>query len=366
MRPSRDALRWGLGSWAVLFLLSALGALASEALFDAGPLVFPPNYSPPPDGSWLRSDALWYLKIAEQGYGDTAGTYAFLPLFPLLIRALSPLFGPAVAGLVVASVACAAGLVLLFAFVEQFSGIANARVATVGMAVLPTAFFYVAPYAEPLLLATGAGALLAAISGRNLLAGILGALAALSRPFGVLLAIPLAGMSSGSLRTRWIGPAGPVLGALGWMIWVGAQSGDPTAALSIQSVWQRRLSWPHITLVDAVRSVSDWAGSGMARYFLLDLAAAVFVMLLIAGTVVLLRRKGVPLAVFGAVTFLAVLSSSFPPRPLLSLPRFVLAFFPLSVALGLIPKRLRIPVGVASAGGLVLASALFVASRPIF
>lgn len=326
----------------------------------------PPNYSPPPAQSlWLRSDSLWYLKIAEQGYGD-APTYAFLPMFPLLIRGLSPVFGPATSGLVIANLACAIGMVLLFGFVEKIAGIANARPAVVGMAMLPTAFFFVAPYAEPLLLATGAGALLAAVNRRSLLAGILGALAALTRPFGVLLAIPLFGLSSGSWRIRWIGPAGPLLGGLGWVAWVAASTGDLTAAVSIQSVWQRRPTWPHMTLINAVRATLDWSGSGLARYFLMDLAAAIFVILLIAGTVILLREIRTPLAAYGVVTLLAVLSSSFPPRPLLSLPRFVLAFFPLSVGLGLVPKRLRIPFGAVSAAGLLLASALFVASRPIF
>src|SRR3712207_2061531 len=34
-----------------------------------------------------RWDAVWYLRVADSGYGDSAPRAAFFPLYPLLVRA---------------------------------------------------------------------------------------------------------------------------------------------------------------------------------------------------------------------------------------------------------------------------------------
>ena len=69
---------------------------------------------------------------------------------------------------------------------------------------------------------------------------------------------------------------------------------------------------------------------------------------------------------YGALAILAPLSSPFPGRPLLSFPRFVLALFPLFVGVAAIPKRLRLPLAVVSAGGLAWGTAMYVGARPLF
>src|SRR5919205_1206428 len=40
-----------------------------------------------------RWDSVWYLTIADSGYGGSTARAAFFPLYPLLVRALGTVFG---------------------------------------------------------------------------------------------------------------------------------------------------------------------------------------------------------------------------------------------------------------------------------
>ncbi|MGI8426297.1 MAG: hypothetical protein ACR2FO_04305 [Actinomycetota bacterium] len=385
---NKAALKWGIGCWAALRVVASAGAWYSVNYLRMNPAVQTPGYTPPVVrggfaevllGPWLRQDALQYLKIATEGYHDTA-SLAFYPAFPLLTGGLAKLVGnELIAGLVVANLACLVGFVLLFAFVEKAAGISAARSAVGGLAVFPTAFFLVAPYGEAVLLAAGAGALLAALTGRPVLAFFLGVVAALSRPFGVLLFLPLLAIAFGSdKKTRWLAPAGPLVGIAVWIGFAGFVAQDPWAAFSVQANWQRAPEFFPVTLVNGFTYWRKSIGSGFENYFLLDLAAAIFALGILPAAARIYRSgsgnqmdRGQRMLTWGMVAYgLAVLivatSSPFPPRPLLSLPRFALALFPLFAAFGLVHHRVRIPLAAASAGGLFIATAVYVASRPLF
>jgi hypothetical protein len=378
---TRAAWAWGAGAWLVLRLVSTFTAAASTAWLRAGPTVPVPGYAPPElswiterlAGVWLRADALWYLSVATGGYTDP-GTYAFLPAFPMAVRTVTPLAGgnELVAALVVANAACLLGFVLLYRFVDGLLGPGAARVTVAGLALFPTAFFLVAPYGEPVLLAAGAGALLAAQRGRWGLAAVAGAVAALSRPFGVLLALPLAGLAVGRGRRAWAAPAGPLAGAAAWASFVAAELGHPLAALQVQETWQRVTAAPWATVSDAVRAWWGYHSTPLGPYFLLDLGALAFAAALTLAAVAVLRRRGARaplvagLAGYAALVVLLPLASPFPGRPLLSFPRFALALFPVFAGYVLVPPRFRLPLALLSAGGLAWATALYVAARPIF
>jgi hypothetical protein len=377
----RDAWVWGVGAWMLLRVVTTGAALASSLWIRGGSTVPVPGYATPElsgladrlAGVWLRADALWYLRVATGGYTDT-GTFAFLPAFPMAVRVLRPLFGgnELLAGLVVANAACVLGFVFLYRFVETLLGADGARVTVAGLAVFPTAFFLVSPYGEPVFLAAGAGALLAAQRGRFGLAGVAGALAALSRPFGSLLALPLAGLVWKKGGRAWPAPAGPLAGGAVWAAFAAVRLGDPLGALSVQSTWQRAAGAPWSTVADAVRTWWSYRGTALGPYFLLDLAMVAFAVALTIAAVVALRRRNIAapvvaaLASYAALVVLLPLCNPFPGRPLLSFPRFALALFPVFPGYALIPPRFRLPLGVLSAVGLGLATAMYVAARPIF
>src|SRR5262245_30805687 len=50
-----------------------------------------------------RWDSVWYLRIADSGYGESAPRAAFFPLYPLLVRGVATLFGGSHAALLVAA-----------------------------------------------------------------------------------------------------------------------------------------------------------------------------------------------------------------------------------------------------------------------
>jgi hypothetical protein len=378
-----QAIRWGSAAWIALRLLTMVGVFALRFL-EPSPIVEVPGYRAPElsgiaadfAGPWLRADALWYLKIATGGYRPDDGTLAFFPAFPALTWLLNLTVGnEAIAGLLAANVASWAGLILLYALVRRLADSGAAATTVWAVAVFPTAFFFVAPYGEPVLLAAGSAALLLALRGRSFGSFIAGFVAALSRPFGAAIAVPLAAISAKTSGAgRWVAPLGPVAGLAAWTAFAWRLTGDPLGALKIQGNWQRRPTPFWETLFQGFLSWREWAGTELGGYLLFDLAATVFGLVLIPLVVVALRRLGgreagkigYGLAGYGVAVMGLALSLPFLPRPLMSNPRFVLALFPLFVGLVVLPPKLRIVLLAGSAAGLVLATVVFLAGRPLF
>lgn len=378
-----QAIRWGSAAWIALRLLTML-AVSALRFLEPGPNVEVPGYRPPAlsgianevAGPWLRADALWYLKIATSGYRPDDGSLAFFPAFPALIWLVNLAVGnEAIAGLLVANLASWAGLILLFAFVSRLVGPGAAAATVCAVALFPTAFFFVAPYGEAVLLVAGSAALLLALRGRTVGSFFAGFVAALSRPFGAAIALPLAAMSANSAGARrWIAPLGPVAGLAAWAGFTWRLTGDPLALMRIQGNWLRRPVPFWDTLFQGFVSWRRWAGTELAGYLLFDLAATLFGLMLIPLVVVALRRlrglqargAGYGLAAYGVAVMGLSLSLPFLPRPLMSNPRFVLALFPLFVGVVLVPPKLRAILLAASAIGLVFAAVVFLAGRPLF
>lgn len=374
---------WGAGAWLILRLVTTLAVTFSTSQLDAGPTVAVPGYRPPEMSGaveilaapWLRSDSLWYLKIATQGYRGSDSTLAFFPAYPALVAALTSVFpNELVAGLIVSNFATLAGLVLLFRFIERTVNERAARAAVVGLAVFPTAFFFVAPYAEAVLLAAGAGALLASSAGRPWIAFFTGAIAGASRPFGVLITIPMAAViwSRPTEKSRsWPAALGPIVGLAAWVAYAAYITGDLMAAVNVQTSWQRSPVFFGETLWLGVSAWRRFAATEFGPYMLFDLVATLFGISLIPLSAYAARRSGLRrlgpgLAIYGAVALLAPLSLPFLGRPLLSNPRFVLALFPLFVAYALIPRQARIPLALLTAAGLFIGTSVFIAARPLY
>jgi hypothetical protein len=142
-------------------------------------------------GVWIRWDAGWYLSVAERGYWyDAVGqsNVAFFPLFPLLIRAVGGVTGnPMVAGLVIANLAALGAAIALWTWVREEAGAAAAGRAVLWLAVFPFSFFFQTIYAESLFFLLVTLAFIAGRRGYWPAAGLLGGLAAATRPMGILL-----------------------------------------------------------------------------------------------------------------------------------------------------------------------------------
>lgn len=373
-----------MAAWLILRLITLAGAWYSSTNLVPGPNVEVAGYATPeltgPVAElvrpWLRADALWYLKISTQGYRPDDGTLAFFPALPAVVWALDSVMGnEAWAGVLAANLATLAGLIMLFAFLARAVHAQAAKAAVVGFVLFPTAFFLMAPYGESMLLMSGAGALFAAQVGRHRWSFVAGVVAGISRPFGAAIALPVAAIvaARSSGKQRWLAPAGPIVGLALWGTYMWQLTGDPLALVHVQGTWQRVPQAFWNTLWAGFQFAERYAGSEFAGYAQFDLAAALFGLALVPAIFFTLRRNGAEsrwlggaLAAYGLATLAIPLSLPFLPRPLLSVPRFVLALFPLFAGMVLLPRGFRWALAVASAAGLFIGTAVFLAGRPLF
>jgi hypothetical protein len=165
------------------------------------------------------------------------------------------------------------------------------------------------------------------------LAGVTGALAAATRNVGVLLILPLAveaflqHRERGDLlvpRLLWSGAV--AVGTIAYLGFWQAFGGDVLAPLHQQATWQREATFPLVTGVSGTREAFKWIGIYPGGYHLLDW---LLVVPAIAAAVWVTIRSRPTFAVYTWASLLAPLSLVFAPRPFMSLPRFLLAVFPL-------------------------------------
>jgi len=348
-------------------------------------------------------DGLWYTMIAEQGYGDWSPKAAFWPLFPWTMRGLSSLAGlaPEVAGYLIANICFVVALMFLYRLVALDFDEGLARRTLWAIALFPTALFFSAVYTESPFLMLSVGALLAARLRHWWLAGLLGALAALTRSYGVFLVLPFAvlflqqyGLYVRDFIPRGVAVAMPVLGPIAFGSHLERVQGNWRAFIDVQNQWNRTSALPWETFRCAIEGCTlrltqygqtrDWLVEGadwgwlralrdtpswslivsqswrkwVADSDTLELVCTVlFVALAIIGLKVLPLYQSVWL-IPGLVIPLLQPSTV---HPLMSMPRFGLTLFPIFVVLAWLfrPRLLSVPAAVISAALLVLLTVQF-------
>jgi hypothetical protein len=375
---SREGIRYSLTVFLALRVgLLILGLVAVELFPPLKPVSVPGwRAHPLPDPGWQnaftsfeRFDALWFLRIASTGYRIGDGSAAFFPLYPLAIRAVSWVVGghPFGASLLVSNAAIACGLCVVYALTASERSIATARRTVLLVALFPTSFFFFAPYSESLFLLLAATTYWAARSRRWAAAGAAGALAAVTRNVGIMLA-PALVVEAFHQRAEGRGSVLPGLGAavavglgtLAYLAYWWAKVGDWLAPVDQQANWQRTFSWPWATLVDGTRDAFRYLGAANGGYWLIDWLIVVPV---VGASVFALLRYRPSYSVYLWGGLVIPLSFVFADRPLMSMPRFVLPLFPAFWALAELTERWRIPeraVAAVGAAGLGLLVVLFV------
>ena len=332
-----------------------------------------------------RWDAVWYLRIADDGYTGGADT-AFFPLYPLLVRALVFPFASEGALLVsayVVSLGCFAGALWLLqrlVALELGRPVAHATVWLV--ALFPAALYFGAPYSESLFLLVSVGAFYAARTGRWAWAGTLAALATATRSAGVVLVVPLALMwleSRPRPRRGVLAIALAPLGLAAYALYLGVEHGDALAFVDAQEVWHRDFAGPFVGVWDG--AVAAWDGirqlaSGSRETVYFEAAAGDpfrvaainvllfgFLVFAVVAAVGALRRLPRAYGAYAVAALALPLSYPVGPQPLMSLPRFLSVLFPLFVWLAVVSEERgrTLHVASASAVGLGLFTAQFAA-----
>jgi Mannosyltransferase (PIG-V) len=353
----------------------AFGRAPDTAGFDPAGLTAPFGYF----GNLLaapfaRWDSVWYLAIAQGGYGHQVARTAFFPLYPLMLRGLGVVIGSdLIAGVLISLAAFGIALVLLYELVCLELDSERARVTVMLLAFCPMAYFFSAVYSESVYLALSVGCILAARRGRWAWAGLLGGIAATSRNSGIVLIVPVVllflygpradrpgGDSPGrrSLRGRlhWLLPRYALTPQIAWALlipaglgayvgWLALKSGNGLAPFHAQQVWFRHFAGPFggvwdgaVAAWDGLRQLLhgppppiyfDKAGGNALTVAGQNLMLFAFLGLGVIGAIGVLRR--LPIAYGGYVLASLAMPLSYPvsPQPLASLPRYEVVLFPL-------------------------------------
>jgi hypothetical protein len=270
-----------------------------------------------------------------------------------------------------------------------------ARLAVMVSAFAPMAFYLSAVYSESLYLALSVGVFWCARHGRWALVGLLGALAGATRSAGIVLLVPVLILylygpredrlpdfpAARRLRPRyrvrrelaWI--AALPLGVGLYMAYLGFSGGDPLLPFHAQDVWSRHFAGPYLAVWDGTKAAFEalrqllslqrrhvyFPAAGGSPFVVATHNLMLFGFLLAAIPAIVGVLRRLPLA-YGAYVLAALaLPLSYPAsaQPLMSLPRFELVLFPLSMWIAArlaASPRARAPAFVVS----VLALMLFV------
>ena len=171
----------------------------------AQPIVANPRLSRFPDMlymMWVHFDSGFYLTIARNGYWSAhtlhgQSNWGFFPFYPLVIHLIAFPFGSdwstyQIVGILVSNAAALVAAYYLYKLTtEEFNTTIAAR-AVFYLGLFPMSFYLSAVYPESLFLALAIACIYYARLRRWWWAGLLGALATLTRPEGVLLIVGMA------------------------------------------------------------------------------------------------------------------------------------------------------------------------------
>ena len=356
-----DRIRPWLGLVLLSLLVKVVLVTLTLAEFGAGP-----DPLTALGRAWDHWDAQHYLYLATHGYsatGDARNLIAFFPLYPALISAIAATGLPArTAALLISNVAGVVAAILLYEIaaapgVERAAALAAPGVERAAVSprqdlrenaafraaaffiVFPTAYFLLVGYTEALFCALAFGAVLAARRQRWLFAGLLGGLAAAARLTGLaLLPFLLIELfyARHALRAVWQAVVAPVLIVLGFLTYLLTNLlvlGDAFAFISVQRQhWSHSLSAPWVGFADAIRGIGwrvPWekltvgggeVAGGIAAY---------------ATTTLSWLRLRPSDAAYGTVLTVMVTFLPF----WLSIPRYLLAMYPMFLLVGRISYR---------------------------
>lgn len=185
---------YGFVAYLSSFAERAFELPACTAILQTHHSILPPAIQRVLLDPWVRWDTCYYFDIAANGYDWSAGTVAFHPLYPMLVRAVSVLTGGDVAlamlvlGILIPAALCAV-LTRYVSEVHEDAVLGN----WVGWAAMlaPVSFVVFAFMTEGLFILLAVATLWALHRRKWLVAGALGCLATLTRQQGVVLMLPI-------------------------------------------------------------------------------------------------------------------------------------------------------------------------------
>ncbi|MDE3102310.1 MAG: hypothetical protein KGJ98_08750 [Chloroflexota bacterium] len=335
----------------MLFIAAAVWATSSVPF---GTKCDPCELTPSPLLNALSHwDGSWYVQIARDGYSYQPGvrsSVTFFPILPLLMRASAQVLGRVdnstltAAGIVIANAALLVALAYLVELGRLEGDVAAGRRAALYLLVFPTTIFLSAVYPTSLFLAFAIGAVVEVRRQRWALSAALAGLAALARPYGVALVVPLAleaiakrDLPGNARRLAALGV--PVAAFVGWQAYLYRTFGDPLLFIQAQLAYGRRPSLP-------LKEIGDLFDRNVYGFPWIVAAVVALITVLVVWS---WRRTAPPTAGLATAVYLVALSSG----TLTSFPRYALAIFPAFVVLGMVGTRRAIGITYVVIAGVI-------------
>ena len=280
---------------------------------------------------WNRWDATHYLKLAEKGYvakGDGRTSIVFYPLYPWLVRAVRFFCRSYFwAALIVSGLGSVCAGILLRRLAELDEPEKIARLAVWFLLIFPTAYFLHIGYSESLFLALILGCLVAARKKFWAVAGLLGALASLTRVNGALLGPTLLVEAwlqyreSRRINWRWLWIGAVGLGTGIYLFINYRVAGNPFAFSKIMEVnWYKKFKMPWAGIHDVWLRIPNFnLTEGWMEFVFI-----VFSFLCVVWCWIKLRPT---YAAWMTLNWLLINSTSY----VVSVPRYCLTLFPIFI-----------------------------------
>lgn len=345
-RPGRDAVEAWLVSRAALLALLAFATYLQVRHGLGKPLVRAG------ETGFYVWDGDWYRTIATRGYVPDEAL-RFFPLAALPPKLLAPLGAGAVAAALVvfvnvSALAYADGMARLTRF--ELGDETAARWAPWLTLLNPASYVLFVAYAEATAGALTVWCFLALRRRAWLWAALAAYLFGLSRPIGVILALPALieaarGVRSArgrELAARALAVAAAPLGTASYLGWVWLTRGDPLLPFSVQQAGDLRdgvLTWPGGLILRTITGTTPFAAE----------VAVPWIPVVLVGLVLVWRRLPASYTAFTAAILVLALGT---PR-LASFVRYAFAAFPLiMVAAASRPRSVRLVTLMVCCSGL--------------
>lgn len=223
---------------------------------------------------WAHFDSGFMAGIARRGYPtgphalDGMSYWAFFPLYPIAMRLLMLPIGvtgnhAVITGVIVSNLTSLVACIYLYKLAKKEFNSVVAQRAVLYMLIYPMGFYLSAVYSEGLFMALSIGCVYHARKHQWLLAGILGGLAAFTRPQGIFLALAVgweywrAHKGLWTSPRTWLGLASLALIPLGlasFCLYAKQETGDFFAFIKVEeNGWGRQSSNPILVIWDALQ-----------------------------------------------------------------------------------------------------------------
>ncbi len=311
-------------------------------------------------GSW---DGGWYIRLARYGYPDPATAlgkpqpdFAFFPLFPMLIRAVSDVTGLSLtlSAVLISTLFGAAATVGIWVLARKLGGTDMADRAVVLFCFFPAAIVLSMAYSESMMITFAVVCLIALLDRRWWLAGVAAALATATRPNAAALCLCCAWAAAAAIHRRrdWWSLVAPALSATGiaaYFVFLWVRTGNFFFWFKVErEKWGQEIDLGAGTWRRLANAFSHPLDLHRARD-MNSLLAAVAVIFMVVAMYFLWRWRPPAILTIYALTviFLAVSSQA------LGVPRFAFTAFPLLLAVAAKVRGMAFQVVVTLSAGLL-------------